>query len=227
MSVENDDWFPLEREEHEQQVSAVLSLLGEAGKRVIDIGAGGGRVAGALVERGHRVLAIDCDARAVEACAGVGAEARCVDVLDGEAALGFEDGDADAALLLGGTLAEIVDPRAGARAFFVVREVVKPGGWLALDGGMLEVWDDIAEGGWVTGVSEDGEWQLIWAPGDNVVAMRRGEAVDAEDWEIGEGDRLLRLWSAGELALLAEASGWGMAEMVDYRVLLRLERVGG
>lgn len=145
-------------------------------------------------------------------------------MLGEDAVLGFDDGPADAALLLGGTLAEIVDPLAAVSLFRRLRDVVRPGGWLALDGGMLEVWDDIAEGGWATGVSEDGQWQLIWVPGDSVVAIRRGEAVDANDWEIREDDRLLRLWSRGDLALLAESAGWGTPEMVDYRVLMRLER---
>lgn len=38
---ENDDWFPLDEEEHAAQVSAVLSLLGADPRRVIDLGAGG------------------------------------------------------------------------------------------------------------------------------------------------------------------------------------------
>ena len=86
------------------------------------------------------------------------------------------------------------------------------------------MWDDVAEGAWVTGVSEDGSWQMIWASGDAVIALRRDDRVDPDDWEIREDDRLLRLWSAGELALLAEASGWGTPESVDFRTLLRLER---
>jgi len=221
-----DDWFPLSDDEHAAQAHAVLSLLGESGKNVIDLGAGGGRLAGPMIERGHSVLAIDRDPEALLACAALGAQTRAVDLLDDAADLSFAGG-ADAALLLGGTLMEIVDPLAALRLLRRVREVVRPGGWLAIDGGLLDVWDDVSEGAWVTGVSEDGAWQMIWAPGDSVVALRRGERVDPEDWEIGENDRLLRLWSAGDLALLAEASGWGAPESVDFRTLLRLERPAG
>ncbi len=226
MTRDADDWFPLSPEEHAAQTHAVLSLLGEAGKRVVDLGAGGGRLAGPMIERGHEVLAIDRDPEALAACAALGAQTRGGDLLDDATDLSFGDG-ADAALLLGGTLMEIVDPLAALRLLRRAREVVRPGGWLALDGGLLDVWDDVSEGAWVTGVSEDGAWQMIWAPGDSVVALRRGDRVDPEDWEIGEDDRLLRLWSAGDLALLAEAAGWGTPESVDFRTLLRLERPAG
>ncbi len=225
MTRETDDWFPLDEDEHAAQADAVLSLLGAPGKRVIDLGAGGGRLVKPLIERGHSVLAVDSDPAALEACAALGAETRRLDLLDEDIDLGFEDGLADAALLLGGTLMEVVDTRAALALFSRVRKAVRPGGWLAVDGSLLEVWDDVAEGGWVSGVSEDGAWQMIWAPGDAVIALRRGERVDPDDWEIGESDRLLRLWSAGALALLAEASGWGAPEPVDFRTLLRFERL--
>jgi SAM-dependent methyltransferase len=222
---ESDEWFPLEPEEHEAQVHAVLSLLGPAPKRVIDLGAGGGRLAGPLVRAGHEVLAIDSDPDAIAECERLGACARRADLRDPEASLGFGDGaTADAAILLGGTLMEFVDPLEAVALLRRMRAVVRPAGWLAVDGSLVEVWDDVGEGAWATGVSEDGRWQMIWAPGDSVVALRREGRVDPDDWEIREDDRLLRLWSRGDLALLAEASGWGAPEPVDFRTLLRLER---
>jgi len=220
-----DEWFPLEPDEHEAQVHATLSLLGPAPKRVIDLGAGGGRLVAPLVEAGHEVLAIDADPEAVRECERLGARARRADLRDPEAPIGFGDGKpADAAILLGGTLMEFVDPLEAVALLRRAREVVRPAGWMAVDGSLVEVWDDVADGAWATGVSEDGRWQLIWAPGDSVVALRRDGRVDPEDWEIRDDDRLLRLWSRGDLALLAEASGWGAPEPVDFRTLLRLER---
>ena len=224
MKREADDWFPLSHDEHEAQLHAVLSLLGGGRSSVIDLGAGDGRVALPLLEHGHAVLAVDRDPDALKACADKGAHTRAADLLDPDADLSFPDGPADAAILLGGTLMEIVSPLDALDLLKRLRQHVRPGGWLALDGGLLDVWDDVAEGSWVTGVSEDGEWQMIWAPGDSVIALRRGDQVDPDDWDIREDDRTLRLWSAGDLMLLAEASGWGTPETVDFRTLLRLER---
>lgn len=221
----DDDWFPLDQDEHDAQVHAVLALLGGEGKRVLDLGAGGGRLARPLVEHGHSVLCIDRDEAALAACAAAGAQTRRADLLDPDADLSFPDAPADAALLLGGTLMEITDTVEALRVFQRVRVSVRPGGWLALDGSLLEVWDDVAEGRWVSGVSEDGAWQMIWAEGDAVIALRRGDGVDPDEWEIREEDRTLRLWSRGALALLCESAGWGAPETVDFRTLLRIERL--
>lgn len=227
MTRESDDWFPLETEEHEAQVHALLALLGDPGKRVLDLGAGGGRLAAPLIERGHEALCIDRDPEALKVCAQAGALTRAADLLDEGADLAFSGAPADAALLLGGTLMEVTDTVAALGLFRRLRAAVRPGGWLAIDGSLLEVWDDVGEGHWVSGVSEDGAWQMIWARGDAVIALRRGEQVDPDDWEIHEGDRTLRLWSRGALNLLCEASGWGAPETVDFRTLLRIERLAG
>ncbi len=61
----------------------LLSAIGSAQPGdVIDLGAGGGRLAGPMIERGHSVLAIDRDPEALLACAALGAQTRAGDLLD-------------------------------------------------------------------------------------------------------------------------------------------------
>ncbi|MCB1972899.1 MAG: methyltransferase, partial [Geminicoccaceae bacterium] len=70
-----DDWFPVDEEEHQQQCAALLDLLGDRRARVLDLGAGDGRIAAPLVEAGHEVCAVDHDQRAVDHLRDRGIEA--------------------------------------------------------------------------------------------------------------------------------------------------------
>lgn len=209
---ERDDWSPLSEVESAVQIEALLALCAEGGwSRVLDLGSGDGRVARPLGDEGVRVLAIDRNRGAIERvkseCALV--EARQGDFLRTECDLLFSDGAcADAALLLGNTLMEIHDVERARGLFARLREAIKPGGAIVIDNFVLDVWADVAEGAWREGVSEDGEWQMVWTEGDEVIALRRGDEVDPEGWEVRESDRLLRLWSMGSLRLLGLSSGW-------------------
>ncbi len=209
---DRDDWAPLSEVESAVQIEAILALCAEHGwNDVLDLGCGDGRVACPLVEAGLRVLAVDSDADAIAgvraSCAGV--EARVGDFLHAGCELLFGDGSrADAALLVGNTLMEIHDVECARALFLRLRDSLKPGGVIVVDNFVLDIWADVAEGAWQEGVSEDGEWQMVWGDGDEVIALRRGRDVDAEDWEVRESDRLLRLWSMGSLRLLGLSSGW-------------------
>lgn len=211
--ADRDDWAPLSDVESAVQIEAVLALCAERGwERVLDLGCGDGRVAGPLAECGIRVLAIDCDGEAVAGVrrAGGGVEAREGDFLDGGCDLTFGDGArADAALVLGNTLMEIHDVERARALFLRLCEAVAPGGAIVIDNFVRDVWADVAEGAWQEGVSEDGQWQMVWSDGDEVIALRRGSGVDENDWEVRESDRRLRLWSLGSLRLLGLSSGWG------------------
>ncbi|MEO1128389.1 MAG: hypothetical protein AAFX05_01630, partial [Planctomycetota bacterium] len=79
-----DAAFPVEQKEHEAQVAGLLRLLGSSPRRVVDIGAGAGRIADPLAGAGHDVLAIDHDEHALELCDDP-VETRSIDVLDPEA----------------------------------------------------------------------------------------------------------------------------------------------
>ena len=100
------------------------------------------------------------------------------------------------------------DVEAAAALMRRLREALDGPGWFAIDNFVVDVWRDVAEGNWQEGVSDDAGWQMVWASGDEAVALRRGDAVDPEDWTFRERDSALRLWSLGSLRLLALSSGW-------------------
>lgn len=202
------DWLPLEPGEHEAQCAALLALLGDKPKRVVDIGAGGGRVAAPLLDAGHAVLAVDADTRAIERCAALGAETVAADALDPATRFVPGAGPADAAVCLGHTFLLFHNPEPAAAMLARLREDLSPGAWLALDNFCEPLWEQVAAGYWQEGLSEDGSMQLVWAPGENVFALRCGDGVDPKDQTIRASDRLHRLWSLGELRLLARLAGW-------------------
>ena len=202
----DDDWNPVDDRTHAEQVQILKDLLGEPGKRALDIGAGDGRIARELLSLGHSVTAVESDPRAVE-------QLRAIDGVDVIHASMFEDflpdgACFDCALLLGHTLLLVHEPEQAVALLRRLRAATSAGGLLVIDPDCEGTWRDIAEGNWQEGVSEDGQWQLVWGEGDNTVALRRGEQVDPDDWTIRPPDRVLRLWTLGELRLLASATGW-------------------
>ena len=50
--------------------------------------------------------------------------------------------------------------------------------------------------------------QLVWAEADNVLSLRTGIEIDPQSTTVREDEVRYRLWSRGELELLARASGW-------------------
>lgn len=204
-----DDWFPLEPEAHARQLESLLQRLGPAPRRVLDLGAGDGRLAVPLARAGHSVVAVDADAGALDRCMSKGAPplvAHRADFTD--AGFAPTGGPFDAVLCLGNTMMLVADVAKAETTARNARRLLGPGGFFALDDLCTDPWRDVAEGAWQNGVSEDGQWQLVWAPGDSVVAIRRGEEIDPEDWTVREQDRRLRLWSRGDLALLSRLAGF-------------------
>lgn len=202
-----DDWFPLDAEEHERQVAALLDLLAPAPRRILDLGAGDGRIARPLTESGHTVIAIDSDADAVARCARAGIEARTGDFRDASLDLTVAGAAPDAALLLGHTFLLLDDPLHALALLRRLGAALAPGGLVVLDNFCDDLWREVHDGAWQEGVSEDGDLQIVWAPGEPVFTLRAGDAVDPDDWAIRPGERRMRLYSRGELRLLAAASG--------------------
>ena len=208
MTTHETDWRPLEEHEHESQLRALQSLLAPAPKRILDLGAGDGRIAEPLIRAGHTVLAIDSDPCAIDACAARNIPARRADLLDPAANLAFEGAPADAAIMLGHTFMLFDNPIEAARLMRRIHQALAPGAPLILDNFPAELWRDVHEGAWTEGVSEAGDQQILWREGENVFALREGDDVDEDDWTIRPTDCLHRLWSMGELALLAMQSAF-------------------
>lgn len=222
------DWCPLDPAEHALQLEALemaCDRLDRPRGPFLDIGCGSGRVAIPIARSGRSVVGVDSDVEALHLCAQGGVETRLGNVLSDDSILAGPEGVESfaAAWCLGHTFLLFTDFDVALDLLGRVRRVVGKGGWLALDGFCEPLWREVAEGNWQEGVSEDGAWQLIWAPGENLVALRSGDAVDPEDFMIRAHDRLLRLWTRSELAHLAHQAGWGAPQADSTGALLLLE----
>lgn len=215
------DWFPLDPEEHERQLEALRLRLAPAPRRVLDIGAGDGRIARPLAGEGHVVFALDRDPEALEACAAPNVTTILADALAPDA-LASIDAPIDAALCLGHTFLLFADPDQALALLRAVRPMLARGAFLAIDAFPRPLWREVAEGNWQEGLSEDGFLQLLWAPGDNVIALREGEGVRPDDWRISPDDVALRLWTLADLALLARAGGYAAPEEHESENLILL-----
>ena len=80
--------------------------------------------------------------------------------------------------------------------------------------------NELTEGNWLSGVSPDGDAQLVWDPGDALFAIRRGADVDTESWTPRAGEPVFRLWSDGALRLLARAAGLSAPERDAVHLLV-------
>jgi SAM-dependent methyltransferase len=202
------DWFPLEPAQHEAQRSRLLAS--PAPRRVLDLGCGDGRLLGPLHEAGHDVIGVDRDPVALARCAE-----HCHLPDDRLFELDFRrqpwpaslDGPFDLVLCLGNTFMLVHEPDDAADLLAAVAARLRPGGAFCIDALCDEMWREVAEGYWQEGVAEDGSMQLLWRPGDNVIALRHGHDVDPDHDAIAEADALFRLWTWGELRLLARLSG--------------------
>lgn len=93
---------------------------------------------------------------------------------------------------------------------------------LLLDDIPAEFWPRLVDGDWISGVSDDGQSQLAWDRADNVFALRSGAAVDPDDDAPQPGETRFRLWTLGELRLLAAAAGVGEPRPDPHHHLLAI-----
>lgn len=221
-----DHVMPLDPDEHAAQIAYLLRTL-NAGDRVVDVGAGLGRIAIPLAEQGVDVLAIDNDPSWLEGVGRATADlerpvvTRCADVLDVGADLAHPSGASDNVLILGNTLALFHDPMECVALFQRLRGTLSPGGALYIDHLHSVVWREVREGYWQEGVSEDGDMQMVWEEGDCVIALRTGEGVDPSSDRPGASDARMRLWSWGALQLLARCAGFSDPEALPDAHLVR------
>ena len=203
-----NEWMPMEEELSKVQIKEILSLLGESPKKVLDIGCGNGRVLIPAVLAGHEVTGIDIDPAAISACASICASADIdATLIDGDV---FDTLPVvvpfDAIICCGNTFMLFEDINEGVRLLQVCRESLAKDGMIIIDDIPRDLWPEITEGRWCNGVNEEESLQLIWSKNDSVFAIREGDEVQPNNWELGKDDRLMRLWTMGELTLAARLS---------------------
>lgn len=223
-----DDYCPLDDETSTIQIEAILDRTRDSVGCVVDIGCGNGRIALPLARVGRTVLAIDSDQHALDALRrsldSESDETRArVTLLHADASSLTATALREAArspitmaLCVGHTFLLLHDPLDALAVMRTLGAAMEPGAPLLLDDFPHELWFDVSEGNWQSGIAEmqadDGAdtelWQMVWKPGDPVIALRRGDEVDPDSIEILPTDRLHRLYSMGELRLLCVCSGF-------------------
>ncbi len=199
------DWLPMDEQQSQLQIESVLDLLGDASLTIIDAGCGDGRLLIPMALAGHQVTGIDLDKQAINACAAKCAEAD-VEVL-------LLDGDmldvlpviepVDVIVCCGQTLMLVPDIDDAVEFMKACRRSLKDDGMMIIDDIPNDLWPEVVEGRWVEGINEEKSIQLVWARDDVVFAIRQGDEVDPDSWELKESDQPLRLWTKGSLSLLA------------------------
>ncbi|MDE2142914.1 MAG: class I SAM-dependent methyltransferase [Elusimicrobia bacterium] len=117
------------------QIDGVERFLGlEPRSRVLDLGCGSGRRTLELARRGHRVLGIDPDERALtEARAAAKSERLNVHFIKSDPRKISYRGEFDAVVSLDGAFGQLPGDRDDARALDCVRKSLKPGAKLLID----------------------------------------------------------------------------------------------
>lgn len=212
---------PHEEEHSRAQIAGVLTRLAPR-SRVLDVGCGGGRVLKPLSSAGHDLIGIDIDLDVLGRWRNSGACGVELINLDFRApgwhASLQEGGPFDAILVLGNTFMLVWNVIEAVRFLAECRLLLRPGGEVMLDDISHDLWPLLAEGDWTTGLSEQGAldaldppasapMQLIWDEADAVFAIRVGDDIDTEQWEIKSSDTRYRLWTMGALTLAARAAG--------------------
>lgn len=223
-----DDYCPLDDDTAAMQLEALLERTASLVGCIVDLGCGDGRTAIPLARAGRTVLAIDNDPNALDALRAKldreDQETRArVTTLHADATALSAQAMREAApqpiagaICLGHTFMLLHDPLAALQLLRVLHEAMPAKGFFAIDDFPHELWYEVSEGNWQSGIAEmdpqDGSgtelWQMVWKPGDPVIAIRRGSQVDPDEIEILPTDRLHRIYSIGELRLLAACSGF-------------------
>lgn len=226
MKALQDDLQPLDPREGTAQLAQVRALVAPSA-RVVDLGAGSGRIARPLAQAGCEVLAVESDPSAL--ANGAWTRERGIEPLEEDAlqtgATWFTRGPFDAALCLGNTLSLFLRNEQLELLFARIASALRSGGLLLIDDFPIWGWEAVDAGEWPSGISEDAEAQLIWVPGEPIFAFRRGAEVDPDSDHPLPGERLLRLWSLSELTLLAREHGLSAPLHRPEGLLIQFERV--
>jgi SAM-dependent methyltransferase len=204
-----NDWLPMDEQQSAFQIKEIIALLGEDAKRIVDVGCGDGRILVPLAVAGHVVIGIDVDAEAISACAHRCAQTELdATLLDGDLfdLLPLPD-PVDAIVCCGQMFMLLHDVDEAVCALRLFRKSLRKGGVVILDDIPGDLWPEVAQGRWAIGVNEEESLQLVWSHNDAVFAIREGEQVDTDSWELQEGDQRVRLWTMGAMRMAAKLAG--------------------
>ena len=210
-----NDWLPMDQEQSRLQIAAILDVLNNKSLDVVDVGCGDGRLLIPLAIAGHNVVGIDFDPKAINTCAAYCAEADVdAQLIDGDFFTKLPlTQPVDVIVCCGQTFMLLADVDQGVEALRLFKESLRDGGMVILDDIPGDLWPEVAQGRWANGINEEETLQLVWAANDTVFAIREGDAVDADTWELGEDDRPLRLWTMGSLRLASQLAGLSAPEV--------------
>jgi SAM-dependent methyltransferase len=176
-----------------------LWALGRAAGRVLDVGAGAGRAALALQERGQEVVALDVSPGAIQACRGRGIREVFAGSVQQAVAAGMA-GRFDSALMLGNNLSLLGSPAAAGSFLAALGALLRPGGLIVgtcLDPGDTSEADHLAY--------HERNRRAGRPAGQLTLRVRyRQLAGPWFDW---------LLMSPDELGEIAAAAGWQVAEL--------------
>ena len=224
MALPEDDFEVYDSEDSEAQIAGVLGLF-EPSQRVIDLGAGRGRIALPLLERGVRVLAVDQDPDALAHPSWIehGGLERLEEDFLSPGATWFERGAFDGVVCLGNTLNLVADALRLEEIFQRTFSVLSVGGSLLIDD--FPVWGpDMIRNEWPLGISPDGAQQVVWAPGGRAFAYRTGAEVDSRRRFPEPRERLLHVWTIEELEKMAVRAGFRPAEHHEAALMIHFVR---
>ena len=222
-----NDWLPMDHEQSVIQIKSIIELLGDTPLDVVDVGCGDGRLLIPMAVAGHRVVGIDVDPTAMSACAAQCSEAA----IDAELFEGclFDilplSEPVDAIVCCGQTFMLLHDVEEAVEALKVFKKSLRSGGVVILDDIPGDLWPEVAQGSWANGVNEEGSLQFVWAENDAVFAIREGEEVDVECWELKEGDQRVRLWTMGAMQLAARLADLSAPEVPVAGAILVMRAV--
>ncbi len=212
----------------ESDVSAVLNILHDEGITdgpVLDLACGSGRHVRAFNQH-FECLGYDIDQRMIDKAITLDSEnpERYV-CIDGSQLK--DEGTFAAITLFNQSLVCFHSQEQAWGLFSGVAKALKPGGLFIIDNCCTGLWQQVKDGHFADGISEDGHEQLIFLPGENRFVWRRGDDVDENNWEISDKDRLYRLWSLNEIALAAAGVGLASRRLDHDTEFLVLQRPEG
>ncbi len=212
----------------EQDIAALLAAQQKwstpAGP-CLDIGCGTGRHVRALRKAGQETIGVDLDQRMIDACITTD-PSHAPSYLQADATALHIDQLFSTISLFNRSLVCFHSHQQASGLFASVAKHLLPGGIFIIDNCCTVLWDQVREGYFADGLSDDGSEQMFFIAGENRFCWRRGASVDPKSWLPKPTDRIFRLWSLGEVALAATGAGLALCDLsadTPYLILQRPE----